>query len=218
MLADLFARAARGEYPPADGSVRVVPPEPDALSAVIAFSAHHVIVTEADPDWVASVLPADDLSAPLNPPFLTELCAKTGRVVNNIDQVLVADRLDGHPDLDLAPVAESMLDPASGSSVSEHERAVCAYGLRTDVRVWTCPGGMVLIGRGLGGRWEVAAEVDEGARVRGLGRALFTAARTLVPPGEPVWAQVAPGNAASARAVLAAGYRPVGAEALLLRG
>ncbi|MCP3803595.1 N-acetyltransferase [Allokutzneria sp. A3M-2-11 16] len=206
VLADLFSRAARGEYPAPDGSFRVVPPGPDALSAVIAFSAHHVIVTDADPDWVASVLPAD-LSAPLNPPFLTELCAKTGRVVNNIDQVLVADSLDGTPDLDLAPAIDS-----------SHERAVRAYGLRTDVRVWTCPGGMVLIGRGLGGRWEVAAEVDESARVRGLGRALFTAARMLVPPGEPVWAQVAPGNAASARAVLASGYRPVGAEALLLRG
>ncbi|GAA4035183.1 GNAT family N-acetyltransferase [Allokutzneria multivorans] len=207
MLAEIFARAARGEYPAADGSFRVVVPEQDGLSAVIAFSAHHVIVTDADPDWVASVLPADDLSAPLNPPFLTELCAKTGRVVNNTDQVLVADHLDGSPELELTPDFDS-----------EHERAIRAHGLRTDVRVWTCAGGMVLVGRGLGGRWEVAAEVDERARVKGLGRALFTAARTLVPPGEPVWAQVAPGNAASARAVLAAGYRPVGAEALLLRG
>jgi hypothetical protein len=31
-----------------------------------------------------------------------------------------------------------------------------------------------------------------------------------------VWAQVTPGNAASVRAFLAAGYRPVGAEALLV--
>jgi hypothetical protein len=31
-----------------------------------------------------------------------------------------------------------------------------------------------------------------------------------------VWAQVSPGNAASVRAFLAAGYRPVGAEALLV--
>lgn len=32
---------------------------------------------------------------------------------------------------------------------------------------------------------------------------------------EPVWAQVPPGNARGVRAFLAAGYRPVGAEALL---
>jgi RimJ/RimL family protein N-acetyltransferase len=32
-----------------------------------------------------------------------------------------------------------------------------------------------------------------------------------------VWAQIAPANAASVRAFLAAGFRPVGAEALLNR-
>jgi hypothetical protein len=37
----------------------------------------------------------------------------------------------------------------------------------------------------------------------------------LLPAGEQVWAQVAPGNAASVRAALAAGFRPVGAEVLL---
>ena len=36
-----------------------------------------------------------------------------------------------------------------------------------------------------------------------------------VPEGTPLWAQIAPGNAASVRAFLAAGFRPVGAEALL---
>ncbi|MYS16437.1 GNAT family N-acetyltransferase, partial [Streptomyces sp. SID4982] len=71
----------------------------------------------------------------------------------------------------------------------------------------------LVLGRGLGGRVEVAVEVGEEARHRGLGRALATAARHLA--GEPVWAQVAPGNARSVRAFLAAGYRPVGAEVLL---
>ncbi len=43
------------------------------------------------------------------------------------------------------------------------------------------------------------------------------AARHLIPAGEAVWAQVAPANAASVRAFLAAGYQPVGAEAHLTR-
>ncbi|MBX6357860.1 MAG: GNAT family N-acetyltransferase, partial [Micromonosporaceae bacterium] len=60
-------------------------------------------------------------------------------------------------------------------------------------------------------------EVDEQARGAGLGRRLAAAARHLVPDGRPAWAQIAPGNAASVRAFLAAGYRPVGAEALLVR-
>jgi hypothetical protein len=36
-----------------------------------------------------------------------------------------------------------------------------------------------------------------------------------MPVDAPLWAQIAPGNAASVRAFLAAGYVPVGAEALL---
>jgi len=37
-----------------------------------------------------------------------------------------------------------------------------------------------------------------------------------VPEGRPVWAQCPPGNAASLRALLAAGYIPVGSEVLLI--
>jgi hypothetical protein len=55
------------------------------------------------------------------------------------------------------------------------------------------------------------------SRDHGLGRTLVTAARHLVPGGAPLWAQIAPGNAASVRAFLAAGFAPVGGEALLLR-
>jgi L-amino acid N-acyltransferase YncA len=58
-------------------------------------------------------------------------------------------------------------------------------------------------------------EVDTARRGAGLGRTLAAAARHLVPDGAPLWAQVAPGNAASMRAFLAAGFEPVGAEALL---
>lgn len=73
---------------------------------------------------------------------------------------------------------------------------------------------MLVLGRGVAGRWETSIEVDEDVRHRGLGRALATAARHLVPPGRWVWSQQAPGNARSVRAFQAAGYRPVGAEAL----
>ncbi|HEY3261692.1 MAG TPA: N-acetyltransferase, partial [Pseudonocardiaceae bacterium] len=85
---------------------------------------------------------------------------------------------------------------------------------RIDVRVWQCDGGVLVLGRGLADRWEVAVEVDCGERGHGLGGSLFTAARHVV--AAPVWAQVAPGNVASVRALLEAGYRPGGAEALLV--
>jgi L-amino acid N-acyltransferase YncA len=88
---------------------------------------------------------------------------------------------------------------------------------RDDVRAWRAEGGVVLTGRGVAGRWEAAIEVDPGHRCRGLGRALAAAARHLIPASAPVWAQIAPANAASVRAFLAAGFKPVGAEAHLTR-
>ena len=76
---------------------------------------------------------------------------------------------------------------------------------------------VLIVGRGLAGRWEFGYEVARGAQGRGLGRRVAAAARGLVPAGEPLWAQVAPGNAASLRSTLAAGFVPVGAEVLFTR-
>lgn len=95
---------------------------------------------------------------------------------------------------------------------------VRALRFRDGVRVWTVPGGVLVLGRGVAGRWEAAIEVDAAARGRGLGQALGVSARHLVPAGDVVWAQQAPGNATSVRAFQAAGYRPVGAELLLSLG
>jgi GNAT superfamily N-acetyltransferase len=96
-----------------------------------------------------------------------------------------------------------------------HPRLAMALAQRIGVRAWRCPGGLLTLGRGVGGRWEVSVEVEPALRGFGLGRGLFTAARGLLPAGAHVWAQVAPGNAASVRAALGAGFRPAGAEVLL---
>jgi L-amino acid N-acyltransferase YncA len=74
---------------------------------------------------------------------------------------------------------------------------------------------VLVLGRGVAGRWETAIEVDPQARGRGLGRALATAARHLIPPGEMVWSQQAAGHAQSIRTFQAAGFRPIGAELLM---
>lgn len=203
-LAVLLAEVAEGRYPPADGRVTVMSPPDRLVSGVLAFTSHHVVVAEVGPDWVRERLRPGDLSAPLNPPFLAALGAQTGRTVSSIDAVMVALAVAGVPEPELRP---------RPPGVSQHS-------YRTDVRAWSCAGGAVEVGRGLAGRWEVTVEVDLSARGHGIGRALFSTARylvaTLAEPGEPVWAQVAPGNVASVRALLEAGYRPGGAEALLL--
>ena len=72
------------------------------------------------------------------------------------------------------------------------------------------------VGYGLALRREVAVEVDPAARNRGLGAATLLQARRLVPEDDVLYAQVAPGNAASLRAFLRAGFEPIGSEALFL--
>jgi GNAT superfamily N-acetyltransferase len=87
---------------------------------------------------------------------------------------------------------------------------------RDEVQVWTSEHGVLVLGRGLAGRWEAAVEVAPEAQGNGHGRALATAARHLVPEDRPIWAQIAPGNASSLRAFLSAGYQPVASEVLLI--
>jgi GNAT superfamily N-acetyltransferase len=205
-LRGILDAAARGVFPTADGGTTVVR-QPCARDAgVIAFTAHSVVFTDEDPKWVHGTLReigCDPLAATLNARFLAAFMERTGRAHDTVDALAVAAPLPGR----LPPALEELTDPC-------HPRVAYARRRRDDVRVWAADGGVVVLGRGVAGRLEVSVEVEEGARQRGLGRALAAAARQLA--DEPVWAQVSPGNARSARAFQAAGYRPVGAEALLL--
>ena len=196
--------AAAGRFPPADGGVTVIPQPSPRDCGVFGFTAHAVIFTDAEEDWVRSLLPPGDLGAPLNAAFLHALCEATGRVVGSIDVLCVAQPLGGPPPVALSPEPDL-----------SHPRIERALRYRDDVRAWRTDGGVVLLGRGVAGRLETAIEVDDDRRERGLGRALARAARHLATAGEPLWAQVAPANAASVRAFLAAGFTPVGAEILL---
>jgi len=203
-LARLLSDAAAGRYPPPDGSITILPQPSRRDAGVIAFTAHSVVFVDLDPVWVRGLLPPEDLSGPLLPSFLQALSSATGRRVNSTDLLCVAAPQPGPPEI--------MLTPAMPSG---HPRITRALRHRDHVRVWETPGAIVSIGCGVAGRWEVALEVEPGYRGKGLGRELAAAARHLVPEGTPLWAQIAPGNAASVRAFLAAGFRPVGAEALL---
>jgi hypothetical protein len=208
-LLRLLQDAARGSPPAADGLVEVWPPPAGAVDAVLAFTAHHVIAAGVDPDLVAARLPAGDLGAPMGAGFLGWLGERLGSQPGSLDVVLAADGLGGNPPLELR----------AGVDPGRHPRVARALRYRDDLAAWTDPEGLgvLVIGRGLAGRREVAFEVDPAGRNRGLGRLLVAAARHLTPPGEPLFAQVAPGNAASLRVVGAAGFRPIGAEVLFHR-
>ncbi|MFY1577148.1 GNAT family N-acetyltransferase [Verrucosispora sp. WMMD703] len=207
-LADILDAAAQGHFPAPDGGVTVVPQPNSRDAGVVAFTAHSVVFTDEDPLWVRRILASldcDPLAATMNPAFLHALLDRTRRAMDTIDLLTVASPLAGEPPLDLTEVTNA-----------DHPRRIRAGKRRDELRVWAADGGIVILGRGVAGRWETAIEVDEGHRSRGLGRALATAARHLAPDGQPVWAQQAAGNARSVRAFQAAGFRPVGAEALLI--
>jgi hypothetical protein len=205
-LRDILDAAAHGVFPPSDGRTTVVPQPSPREAGVLSFTAHSVVFVDEDPDWVYGALSgvdSDPLSASMNPRFLAALMERTGRTAETIDAMLVGVPLPGEPPLPLREIEER-----------DHPRIRYARRRRDGVRAWTAAGGILVMGRGIGGRLEVSVEVDEPGPHRGLGRRLVTAARHLA--AEPVWAQVAPGNARSVRAFQAAGYVPVGAEILLI--
>ncbi|GAA2236572.1 GNAT family N-acetyltransferase [Streptomyces nogalater] len=204
-LRDILDAVATGVFPPADGGTTVLPQPSPRDAGVLAFTAHTVVFTDEDPAWVRETLRAadgDPLAASMSPRFLTALLDRTGRTAETIDAVLVGEPLPGEPACALREIEDL-----------GHPRVAYARRRRDGVRAWAADGGVLALGRGVAGRLEVSVEVDEGARHRGLGRLLVTAARQLA--GEPLWAQVAPGNARGLRVFQAAGYRPVGAELLL---
>jgi GNAT superfamily N-acetyltransferase len=194
----------RQEHLSADPWLQLVPPPSPGRAAVVSFPAFVVVAAAVDRPWVDASRGGADYGAPLGPRFLAALEDRLHVRAGNVDAVLLATPLPGDPPLRLTRV-----------TADDHPRVVRAHRYRSDVHVWAGDHGLLIIGRGLGGRWEAAFEVDEAARGRGHGRALARSARHLVPDGRPVWAQCAPGNASSLRALLAAGYTPVGSEVLL---
>ncbi|MFI1865932.1 GNAT family N-acetyltransferase [Streptomyces jumonjinensis] len=208
-LSGILRAAARGEFPPPDGRTTVIGQHGARDAGVFAFTAHSVICTDEDPAWVRERLaaaPSDEPAAAMNPVFLAAMLTRTGRAMDTIDLVTVADALPGAPETALREITDR-----------EHPRVTRALHHRDEVRVWAADGGVLILGRGVAGRWEAAVEVEREAQGRGLGRALALAARHLVPDAE-VWAQQAPGNARSVRAFQTAGFRPVGSEALFAGG
>lgn len=209
-LVEMLHRAAQGSFPPPNGEVRVIGSPPGRSDAVVAFTAHHVIAADVDPVVALARLQPDDLGAPMKPPFLAWLGGVVGTKPGMLDVVLVAPREPTeHPE---RPVLVER-DP------SDHPRVDRAVRYREDVRVFADQEdrAVLMLGRGLAGRWEVSLEIDQAHRGRGLGRSLVRAATRLVPDHDPLFAQVSPGNVASLRAFLAAGYRPIAAEVLFLK-
>ena len=205
-LARVLADAAQGRYPAFDGLVEVMPSPGPPCDALVAFTGHFVLAADIDAAEVADRWPAGELRVPFSPASLVWLECRLGRRSLTHDALLVS-------------IADGAGAPAWLHRADDfgHARVEEASHFRTIESIWTDDAGsIVIVGRGLCGRWEVGYEVEPEHRGAGLGRRLVAAARGLVPSGEPVWAQVAPGNVASMRSTLAAGFVPVGAEMLFV--
>jgi len=171
--------------------------------AVVALTAHYFIATAAAEDWPRDQLLEGDLLAPMGPRFLTALSEQFGLPDDGVDVLLAAQGLPG----------DSLLRE---TTAHDDSRATRARAHREQVRVFTDPTGVaiVVLGHGLARRNEVAIEVEPTHRGHGLATRALTEARRLLRPDQVLFAQTAPGNAASLRALLAAGFRPIGSEVL----
>jgi hypothetical protein len=157
-------------------------------------------------DEVLARVDPQDLKGPLAPGALTWLAGRTGLVAGSLDVLMawVPERAGG----DGADVREV--------EAREHPRVDRALRWRRELRVYeeARGRGMVLLGRGVADRMELSVEVAPGDRDRGLARRMVAGALREAAPDEPVFAQVAAANAASLRALGAAGFVPIGAEVL----
>lgn len=206
-LADLLRAAVAGDFPAPDGEVELVAEPVGRAHAVVAFSAHFVVCAPVDEPWLAQHLPDQSYTASHAPAFLLALARRLDADIGALDAVLAAD----------GPIEEGRAVDLDQVDDRDHTRVRRALRYRDDVEVWRTPDerGHLVLGRGLAGRLEASFEVAPAARGHGLGAALASAARRRATPDDPVFVQVSPGNVASLRALLAAGYRPVCSEVLL---
>jgi hypothetical protein len=211
-LAGLITAAAAGRFPAPDGGWRRVPPWRPGLEAVIAFTGHAVFAVAPDvTDQRLAGLGADGFGGAHDPRLIVALAGPDGWI-DSLDIVLAGrgsggmgepPRLVDRPDL------------------AAHRRAAFAARIRDEPRPLGYPGreraALAVISRGIAGLTELGFELEPARRGQGGGTELVRDALSTVPSGQLVLAAVAPGNAASVRALLAAGFVPLASVQLFRR-
>ena len=208
-LAALLVAAGHGAFPPVDGRVEVVPPDAAGAEAVVEFTGHAMVLTRRDPGD-ALFRGVDAFGGAGDPRFVV---------------ALAGDASIGSHDVVLVRHGGSSADPLPQTHrYDDHPRVVRAHHHRRGVTVLGDATGLVTIGAGLVGRTELSVELTDregggengwSGGIAGAGRRLILGGLATLPATELVFAQVAPGNAASLRAFLACGFRPIGSEILI---
>jgi hypothetical protein len=204
-LAAVLDAAVAQSFPPADGVTELFPPDPWGWSAVIALTGHAYVLADVE-RAALETLGADGYGGASHPAVLQHIAGPHGEI-GSLDAMLVVRG-------EVGPVL------ARRDDLDDHPRVRRARDHRREVEVFGDDAGLVVLGRGLVGRREMAVELLDPAAGGGSGhgRRLIRAGLAALAPGEPVWAQVSPGNAQSLRAFLACGFVPVGSEVLIRAG
>ena len=210
-LAELIAAAAAGRFPAADGGWRRVPPWRPGLEAIIAFTGHAVFAVQPDiTGHLLASLGADGFGGAHDPRLITAL-AGPGGWIDSLD-ILMAARGTARPGVArTGRPARHRRPPARGiqAGIRDHPRVVGYQDPRRSA--------LAVISTGIPGLTELSFELEPGHRGAGGGARLASEVLSTVPSGQIAVAAVAPGNAASVRALLAAGFKPLGSLQLFRR-
>lgn len=212
-LAPLIESAAAGRFPPVDGGWRRVPPWRPDLEAVVAFTGHAVLAVDpSTSDDLLASLGADGFGGAHDPRLVSALAGPDGWI-DSLD-ALLARRGTGAADV----VPRLVPRP----DLADHPRVGFAARIRDDLEVLGHPdpdrSAVAILSRGLAGLRELSLELEAERRGERRGASFVEDALTVVPADELVVAAVAPGNVASLRALLAAGFVPLASMQLFRRG
>ena len=201
-MAAVLDAAAAGRFPPADGSVEVLPPDPAGWWAVVALTGHAYVLADVDVDELRRS-GADGIGGASKPDVLRWLAGPAGHI-GSLDAVLVDRRTAGADPAAARRPRRPPAGPAGGEPPHATSRSTATTpGSSSSVAGWSAGGS------------SPSSCSTRPAGGAGHGRRLIRAGLAALPPGEGCWAQVAPGNAASLRAFLACGFIPIGSEVLI---
>jgi hypothetical protein len=211
-LARLITAAVAGRFPDPDGGWERVPPWRPGLEAIFSFTAHAVFAVAPDvPDRRIASLGADGFGGAHDPRLITALAGPEAWI--DVLDMLLAGCGTGRPGAPPPLVARPDL--------ATHPRARFAARIRDEPRVLGYPdprrSALATISRGIAGLTELSFELEPGRRGQGGGARLAADALSVLPAGQLAVAAVAPGNAASVRALLSAGFVPLGSLQLFRR-
>lgn len=235
-LLAIMNAAAEGTFPAVDGIVEVMPLFDGSPHVyILELTGHAYVMTNHSQAELAAV-GADGFGGVMHPNVLnflagahiqtgthTQATGQSGKTKNHAAQgaqigchdALLVAKGTGTPGLLSGGAHLDGLLPHR-LDLDDHPRVGYAKVRRRNVQVYADDRGLVTLGRGIADRWEISVEVDPANRASGNARALINDTLSHIPSDQWCYAEVSPGNAASLRAFLAAGWIPIGAEIIIM--